>query len=226
MLKSTDGGTAWIPVGPAGDTINAVALDPVNSETAFCGVNGGRDGFVCTFTPEGQIDSCSYLGGTGADQCNAVALEGLTTVCVAGSTVSRDFPVTTGPPAVQSTNPVTQSAPIVVRSEYITTKAGLFVRCVEDSTVEKPIILNGGQSTAFNLSTCARNTAISTTGLPPGLDIAVATSGYLYGDALELHGLVPPTPGSYVVTLHLDSFFDNPTPHHCTYNITFTIIIH
>jgi hypothetical protein len=94
-LQSTDGGSTWTVAGPFGDTINALAVDPRNPNTVYAGLDGGRDGFVCTLTPTGQLDSSSYLGGSGGDEGNGVAIN-VTDVYVAGTTSSDDFP-TLGP---------------------------------------------------------------------------------------------------------------------------------
>ena len=68
-----DGGINWNIAGPAGDTINALAVNPAYPSTVYAGLNGGRDGFVSTLTPNGQLYSSTYLGGSGADQGNAIA---------------------------------------------------------------------------------------------------------------------------------------------------------
>ncbi len=80
VLKSTDGGINWNISGPAGDTINALAVNPAYPSTVYAGLNGGRDAFISVLTPNGQLYSSTYLGGSGADQGNAVALMDLITV--------------------------------------------------------------------------------------------------------------------------------------------------
>ncbi|MCC6490177.1 MAG: SBBP repeat-containing protein [Candidatus Hydrogenedentes bacterium] len=52
---------------------------------------GNSDGFLVRFTPEGRIDYATLLGGSGQDQCGAVALGGRGTAFVAGRTASQDF---------------------------------------------------------------------------------------------------------------------------------------
>jgi hypothetical protein len=94
VLKSTDGGNTWNISGPAGDTINALAVNPAYPATVYAGLNGGRDAFISFLTPSGQLYSSTYLGGSGADLGNAVALMDLTTVILVGSTSSKDFPTT------------------------------------------------------------------------------------------------------------------------------------
>lgn len=100
VLKSTDGGTTWYSADLDGDTINALAVNPANPATVYAGLNGGRDGFVCTLLPNGQLYSSTYVGGSGADQGNAIAVD-LDDVYVAGSTSSSDFPTKANPDLVQ-----------------------------------------------------------------------------------------------------------------------------
>ena len=92
VLKSMDGGNSWNIAGPAGDTINALAVNPAYPATIYAGLNGGRDAFVTTLTPSGQLYFSTYLGGSGADQGTALAMIDSATVAVAGSTLSSDFP--------------------------------------------------------------------------------------------------------------------------------------
>jgi Beta-propeller repeat len=97
VIRSTDGGINWNTVGFRGDTVNAVAINPVNPAIVYAGLAGGRDAFVSTLTTNGQLYASSYLGGSGADQGNAIATDFLTTGYVVGSTSSSDFPTTTTP---------------------------------------------------------------------------------------------------------------------------------
>ncbi|MCC6698882.1 MAG: SBBP repeat-containing protein [Candidatus Hydrogenedentes bacterium] len=54
-------------------------------------VGGNSDGFLVRFTPEGRLDYATLLGGSGEDQCGAVALGGRRIALVAGRTTSHDF---------------------------------------------------------------------------------------------------------------------------------------
>ena len=99
LLKSTDGGATWNSVGFAGNTVNALAVNPANPATVYAGLNRGRDAFVTTLTPAGQLYFSSFIGGGGADQGNAIALD-IEDAYVAGSTDSSDFPTTAALPAV------------------------------------------------------------------------------------------------------------------------------
>jgi hypothetical protein len=107
VLRSTDGGKTWFGTGPNGDTVESLAVSPANPPAVFLGLNGGRDGFVTTLLPDGTLYSSSYLGGSGADQGNAIALD-VDDAYVAGSTSSGDFPTTPHPAVV--TNPKVASS--------------------------------------------------------------------------------------------------------------------
>ena len=105
LLKSTDGGATWNSVGFAGNTINALAVNPANPATVYAGLNRGRDAFVTTLTPAGQLYFSSFIGGGGADQGNTVAFDNdLMDVYVAASSSSSDFPTTAAPPAPAALN--------------------------------------------------------------------------------------------------------------------------
>lgn len=65
--------------------------------TQSCPAGGGPDIFVAEFTPQGKLAAATYLGGSGRDSAQAIAVNPDGTVTVAGSTSSPDFPVTMGP---------------------------------------------------------------------------------------------------------------------------------
>jgi len=54
------------------------------------------EGFVLKFSATGTLNYGTYLGGSGGDQGNAIAVDGNGNAYVAGQTASTDFPVTTG----------------------------------------------------------------------------------------------------------------------------------
>jgi hypothetical protein len=57
--------------------------------TRFC-----YDSFLTTFAPDGSVQFSSYLGGNGDDEPQALAYAPDGTLYLVGSTVSRDFPLT------------------------------------------------------------------------------------------------------------------------------------
>jgi hypothetical protein len=58
---------------------------------------GGREGFVAKLNPAGSaLVFSTYLGGSGADAVNAVAVDPLGNIYVAGDTTSTNFPVLNG----------------------------------------------------------------------------------------------------------------------------------
>lgn len=54
-------------------------------------VGGESDGFLVRFTPAGQVDYATLIGGSGTDQCGDIALDRNGGVFVTGSTRSNDF---------------------------------------------------------------------------------------------------------------------------------------
>src|ERR1700740_2079637 len=53
---------------------------------------GDSDGFLVKVAPDGQVVYATFLGGSGADDCDAVALDNHGGVFVGGITESNDFP--------------------------------------------------------------------------------------------------------------------------------------
>jgi hypothetical protein len=96
--QGNDVGSA-IAVDGAGNAVVAGYTDsfdfPVSQ--AFQSQPGGNgDGFVASLNPLGtQWNFVTYLGGSGRDQANAVALDGAGNVYVTGATYSTNFPVST-----------------------------------------------------------------------------------------------------------------------------------
>jgi hypothetical protein len=62
---------------------------------------GAQDSFVTRFGPSGTLLSSTYLGGTGIDAGNAIAVDASGAVLLAGQTLSSDLPVA-GDPAQSS----------------------------------------------------------------------------------------------------------------------------
>ncbi|HLX70493.1 MAG TPA: SBBP repeat-containing protein, partial [Verrucomicrobiae bacterium] len=75
--------------------------------TNFQGGRGGfGDAFVASYTTNGDLNYCSYLGGKGNDGALAIAAAGDDSIWVTGFTDSRDFPITNG---LLSSNPLFSS---------------------------------------------------------------------------------------------------------------------
>lgn len=75
---------------------------------------GQRDAFVAKFSPTGQLDRCTYIGGTGQDGPDGVYAATDGSVFLTGLTDSRDFPVTSN--AIQSKLAAPKDALMVVLS--------------------------------------------------------------------------------------------------------------
>jgi hypothetical protein len=65
-------------------------------------LEGSTDAFVAELNSSGALLFSTFMGGSGVDVGNAIALDASGAVYVAGYTYSADFPVTAG--AVQTTN--------------------------------------------------------------------------------------------------------------------------
>lgn len=68
----------------------------VPSQYFMIGVGQVTDAFVSKFDAKGNLVYSTYLGGSGTDVANAIAVDGQGNAYVAGSTTSSDFPVTSG----------------------------------------------------------------------------------------------------------------------------------
>ncbi len=93
VIRSSDGFQTSTPVGPPVATPGA--LTPANG-AMFVVTTSSSDGFVTKLDPEGAIVYSTYLGGSGSDSPAAIATASDGSVYVAGTTYSRDFPVTPG----------------------------------------------------------------------------------------------------------------------------------
>ena len=94
--SSTDIATAMVidssgNVIIAGNTSSADLSTKLAYQAAY---RGGQDGFVAKFGPTGTFLYGTYLGGINADSINAVAVDSLGNIFVAGETSSSDFPKT------------------------------------------------------------------------------------------------------------------------------------
>lgn len=67
-------------------------LPVLNATSASLG--GARDGFLATFDPEGRLQYCTYIGGTGLESAEGVVHSQDGRIYVSGFTSSTDFPIT------------------------------------------------------------------------------------------------------------------------------------
>ncbi len=99
--------------GTLNDGINAIAQDQLgrlyvtgftistdfptirpNQAASAGGLAGSMDAFVATLNSGMVLETFgTYLGGSGSDSGNAIAVDAMTSIIVAGETTSRDFPV-------------------------------------------------------------------------------------------------------------------------------------
>ena len=98
--------------GSANDTAQSIAVDgagnviitgqtfsnnfPVTG-TAFQGSSGGQlDAFLAKFSPSGALTWSTYFGGTAEDHCYGVSVDASGSICITGTTMSTNLPVTAG----------------------------------------------------------------------------------------------------------------------------------
>jgi len=86
-----------VAIGPSGETVVAGATQSTDFPTrdavqsGFAG--GDSDAFVATFDTAGQLQVATYLGGSGGDHGDRIAVDATGAVIVAGATMSTDFPL-------------------------------------------------------------------------------------------------------------------------------------
>ncbi|MBL8239772.1 MAG: SBBP repeat-containing protein, partial [Bryobacterales bacterium] len=80
--------TGAIYVAGSTESTNLSTPSPLDSS-----YNGGRDVFIAKLAPSGgSLVYATYIGGSGADRANSLAIDATGAVYVAGSTASTDFP--------------------------------------------------------------------------------------------------------------------------------------
>ncbi|MBZ5546325.1 MAG: choice-of-anchor D domain-containing protein [Acidobacteriia bacterium] len=85
------------------------------SGAGSCGSSLCADAFVSKFGPSGALVYSTFLGGSGADFGNAIAVDSSGAVYVAGSTASQNFPVVAGAP--QGSYPATTAGSVAFLSK-------------------------------------------------------------------------------------------------------------
>lgn len=207
VLKSVDGGASWNPVGFAGDTISAVAVNPANAAQVYAGLNGKNTGFISTLDSTGQLYFSTFLGGSGNDSGNAIAFWDETTVMGVGTTTSSDFPTNAVASSVQPIKTKSQDArPADEKESAGPAAAGNAsaanvqdaTSCGGTETIKDPIIFKGAsQFTIIHNDDDSRFTH-SVSGLPAGMDWDIVIEPGKT-DYIALYGT--PASGTYTVTL-------------------------
>ena len=98
VIKTTDGGTSWTSVNTGLWTgiIRVLVADPSNSATLYAGGSEGvriADAFVAKLNSSGSgLLFSTYLGGSGHDFGNGIAVDSSGSIYVTGHTGSPNFP--------------------------------------------------------------------------------------------------------------------------------------
>ena len=237
VLKSTDGGINWNATGPAGDTINALAVNPAYLATVYAGLNGGRDGFVTALRHNGQLYSSTYIGGSGSDQDNAIALD-FTDVYLTGTSGSGDFPTTSVRNSVFRANKVEPSngnrIPAISTSLTPTYQQVVFsadirelLGCPDDAHFGPVTIRNGQNAGGEKVGQIGYGEIVlnNVIGAPPGLSLSVGDTFALPDDVsgppIQAFG-TPTTPGTYTAVLNFTQTRNNIP---CSWNVYIEIIV-
>jgi len=93
LYKTTDAGATWVAFGPANLTTFALAPD----ERMYAGGSLAVEAFVTKLDPSGQnLVYSTYIGGSVNDQAIGIAVDQQGNAYVTGTTLSPDFPTTSG----------------------------------------------------------------------------------------------------------------------------------
>lgn len=108
VIKTTDGGTSWTGInnGLWSEIIRVLAIDPSNPATLYAGgsdIVSTTDAFVSTLNSSGSdLLFSTYLGGSGDEVGNGIAVDGSGNIYVTGNTKSTNLPTQN---AIQSAPP-------------------------------------------------------------------------------------------------------------------------
>lgn len=98
LFKSTDGGLSWITIGAGitGSFVSALAIDRNNTSVIYAGTfySYSAESFATKLNSTGTaLVYSTYLGGTGDDRVNAIAVDAQGNAYLTGQTFSTDFPI-------------------------------------------------------------------------------------------------------------------------------------
>ena len=239
LLKSTDGGVTWNSVGFAGNSIDALAVNPVNPATIYAGLNRGRDAFVTTLTPAGQLYFSSFIGGSGADYGNAIALD-FFNAYMAGSTSSSDFPTTAAPAIAKlakinpgHVGPAYSSGPTDGVNDFSESLVAgmLALGCPTNQFKASEHYINGYKLTLARIPENAffngYNVSVASKNVPSGLTVGApdVSSFVLKNETsaeVELTGSTAENAYTFDVTFTLTKNGNTV----CTWTITYTIVVY
>jgi photosystem II stability/assembly factor-like uncharacterized protein len=94
VYKSSNGIT-WTPTTLATSRVTALAVDSSSSNSVHAATVGGSDAFVAKWNAAGALVFSTYLGGSGDDAANAIAIDAGGNAHVTGDTSSANFPSVT-----------------------------------------------------------------------------------------------------------------------------------
>ena len=94
LSRSSDAGQTWTKVPLPYVNLPATLFVSPSDSRVLTGENAQLDAFVTKWSPDGsKILYSTYLGGSGSDSATGLAVDSTGSVYVAGTTTSRDFPV-------------------------------------------------------------------------------------------------------------------------------------
>lgn len=95
-LRTTDGGGTWTPV-TLGRPVSSFVFDRKQAGLVYACTAASTDAFVTKLNPAGDtVLFSTYLGGVGAENATAIALDAAGNIYIAGYSGSFDFPTTPG----------------------------------------------------------------------------------------------------------------------------------
>ncbi len=145
VFSTSNSAGTWKAAGETGASISLVAVDAVNSSTAFAATSVNSDGFVAKVNSKGsKLSYLTYLGGSGNDYALGIGLSSSGNAFVTGAAQSPDFPSTKS--AFQAATGATRSTAFVASIESKTTS------CSENASPTSAFFYASGGSANFSIT--------------------------------------------------------------------------
>lgn len=144
VYLSSNSAASWKAAGETANSISLVAVDLLNSNTAFAATSVNSDAFVAKINPSGtKLLYSTYLGGSGTDYALGIALNSSGSAFVTGSAQSPDFPSTPG--ALQTATGMPRSTAFVTSIETKTPS------CAENASPGSAFFYAAGGAANFSV---------------------------------------------------------------------------
>lgn len=180
LYRSADAGQTWTKQALPNNIYTAALFVSAANSRVFVGAFAEQDAFVTKWSADGtQVLYSTYLGGSQTDGATGIAVDSSGSAYVTGTTLSSDFPVTSGAPqgslaGFQNSFIAKLSADgsQLVYATYLGGGFELAGRIAVDSAGEA-VVVGSTESSAFPVTSSAFQAT-----LVPGCNQPLASAGY------------------------------------------------